>query len=74
MLAVARVNVPTVNVADVVVCAALAGATDVSTPIDSAATATSEIRLKVVFVDMFFLSLVDPRNFRRSAWAEMNPS
>jgi hypothetical protein len=56
------------------VIAALAGATDVRTPIDNAATATSEIRLKVVFVDMFFLSLVELRTIRTSAWAEMSPS
>ena len=55
------------------VVAAVDGTTE-RTPKPNAATATSEIRLKVVFVDMFFLSLVDPRNFRRSAWAEMNPS
>jgi hypothetical protein len=52
---------------------ALDGTTE-RTPKPNAATATSEIRLKVVFVDMFFLSLVDPRNFRGSAWAEMSPS
>jgi hypothetical protein len=56
------------------VVAALAGATDVITPIDIAATATSEIRLKVVFVDMFFLSLVELRTIRTSAWTEMSPS
>ena len=55
------------------VVAAVDGTTE-RTPKPNAATATSEIRLKVVFVDMFFLSLVDPRNFRSSAWAEMNPS
>jgi len=55
------------------VVAAVDGTTE-RTPKPNAATATSEIRLKVVFVDMFFLSLVDPRNFRRSAWAEMSPS
>jgi hypothetical protein len=47
---------------------ALEGATD-RTPRPKAATATSAMRLKVVFVDMCFLSIVDPRNFRRSAWA-----
>jgi hypothetical protein len=51
-----------------------AGVIDVITPIDNAATATSEIRLKVVFVDMFFLSLVELRTIRTSAWAEMSPS
>jgi cytoskeletal protein RodZ len=44
------------------------GATE-RTPRPKAATATSATRLKVVFVDMCFLSIVDPRNFRRSAWA-----
>ena len=32
------------------------------------ATATSAMRLNVVFVDICFLSIVDLRNFRRSAW------
>jgi len=31
-------------------------------------TATSAMRLNVVFVDICFLSIVDLRNFRRSAW------
>jgi hypothetical protein len=56
------------------VIAALAGAIDEITPIDNAATATSEIRIKVVFVDMFFLSLFELRTIRTSAWAEMSPS
>jgi hypothetical protein len=47
---------------------ALEGAID-RTPRPKAATATSATRLKVVFVDICFLSIVDPRNFRRSAWA-----
>jgi hypothetical protein len=42
---------------------AFAGATDVRTPSPNAATATSATRLKFVFVDMFFLSLVRFRNF-----------
>jgi len=42
---------------------AFAGATDVRTPSPSVATATSATRLKFVFVDMFFLSLVRFRNF-----------
>jgi len=33
----------------------------------NAATATSAMRLKVVFVDICFLSIVDPRTIRRSA-------
>jgi hypothetical protein len=55
------------------VMAALAGVTD-TRPVTNPATATSEIRLKVVFVDMFFLSLVELRTIRTSAWAEMSPS
>jgi hypothetical protein len=43
------------------------GAT-VRTPRPKAATATSAMRLNVVFVDICFLSIVDLRNFRRSAW------
>jgi hypothetical protein len=46
--------------------AAFAGATD-RTPAPNAATATSAMRLKFVFVDMFFLSLVELRNFLISA-------
>jgi hypothetical protein len=37
------------------------------TPKPNAATATSAIRLNVVFVDICFLSIVDPRTIRRSA-------
>jgi hypothetical protein len=48
--------------------AACEGATE-STPRPKAATATSATRLNVVFVDICFLSIVDLRNFRRSAWA-----
>jgi hypothetical protein len=59
--------------ATVVPAAACEGTTEII-PKPNAATATSEIRLKVVFVDMFFLSLVDPRTIRDSAWAEMSPS
>jgi len=56
-----------------VAIAALDGTTE-RTPKPYAATATSEIRLKVVFVDMFFLSLVEVRTIRTSAWAGMSPS
>jgi hypothetical protein len=45
------------GVASAVTRAADAGATDVRTPNPSAATATSAMRLKVVFVDIFFLSI-----------------
>jgi hypothetical protein len=50
-------------VTDETVTSADAGDTDVRTPSPSAATATSATRLKFVFVDMFFLSLVRYRNF-----------
>jgi hypothetical protein len=46
---------------------AFAGATDVRTPSPSDATATSATRLKFVFVDMFFLSLVEIGHFPISA-------
>ena len=37
----------------------------------NADTATSAMRLKVVFVDICFLSIkVDPKDFFRSAWRE----
>jgi hypothetical protein len=50
--------------------AAPAGAvftTDIN-PNPKAETATSAMRLRVVFVDICFLSLVDPEYFPRSAW------
>jgi hypothetical protein len=53
--------------------AALEGATE-RTPRPKAATVTSARRLKVVFVDICFLSIVDPRNFRRSAWNQFPDS
>jgi hypothetical protein len=43
--------------------AADAGATDVRTPKPNAATATSATRLKVVFVDICFLSISRVREF-----------
>jgi hypothetical protein len=42
---------------------AVAGATEVNTPIPKAATATSAVRLKVVFVDICFLSISRVREF-----------
>jgi cytoskeletal protein RodZ len=53
--------------------AALEGATDI-TPKPNAATATSATRLKVVFVDICFLSIVDPRTIPDSAWIVFRPS
>jgi len=50
-----------------------AGATEVNTPSPNADTATSAIRLIVVFVDIDFLSVVDLETFSRSAWVEINP-
>jgi hypothetical protein len=42
---------------------ALAGATEVKTPKPNAATVTSAMRLKVVFVDICFLSISRSREF-----------
>jgi hypothetical protein len=53
------VGVPNVNGASV----ALAGATDVRTPKPREATATSAMRLKVVFVDICFLSISRAEEF-----------
>jgi hypothetical protein len=44
------------------IAAAFAGATD-RTPAPNAATATSAMRLKVVFVDIFFLSFSREQEF-----------
>jgi hypothetical protein len=64
------VTVNTVLVAEVVTvnpdtspAAALAGATDVKTPKPREATATSAMRLKVVFVDICFLSISRDQEF-----------
>jgi len=48
-------------------CTADDGATE-RTPRPNPATARSAMRLNVVFEDMFFLSVVDPRTIRSSAW------
>ena len=45
-----------------------AGATALTKPKPKVETATSAMRLRVVFVDICFLSLVDPRAFPESAW------
>jgi hypothetical protein len=55
--------VPTVTAVGVIAPAALAGATDVTTPRPKAATATSAMRLKVVFVDICFLSISRDQEF-----------
>jgi len=55
-------NVPTVS-AETARFAADAGATDVRTPRPKAATATSAMRLKVVFVDICFLSISRSEEF-----------
>ena len=51
-------------------------ATDVNTPAVSAATTVSEIRLRIVVFDIFFLSLVRIRNFltlARRSFGSSNP-
>jgi hypothetical protein len=52
--------------------AANAGAAD-RTPAPNVATATSAMRLRSVFVDMFFLSLVEFGNFPISARRSFDP-
>jgi hypothetical protein len=54
--------VPVATVSESALPTACEGA-ELSTPIPNAATATSAIRLKFVFVDIYFLSLVATRNF-----------
>jgi hypothetical protein len=56
-------GVPAVIDAAVRSDAAEAGATEVNTPKPNAATATSAMRLKVVFVDICFLSISRSREF-----------
>jgi hypothetical protein len=60
-------DAPTVVIEDVFseneAAAALAGAVLVNTPIPKAATATSAMRLKVVFVDICFLSISRTEEF-----------
>ena len=54
--------------ADAALAAAVEGAA-ANRPKPNDATATSAMRLKVVFVDICFLSIkVDPRAFPESAW------
>jgi hypothetical protein len=55
---------------DAAVNPALAGAIDVKTPSPSDATATTAMRLKFVFVDICFLSIVEKGTFPNSALAE----
>jgi hypothetical protein len=52
------------------IAAALAGATDVKSPKPIVETATSAIRLSVVFVDIDFLSLVEKKTFFFAAGKE----
>jgi hypothetical protein len=49
---------------------ALAGAIDVKTPSPSDATATTAMRLKFVFVDICFLSIVEKGTIPNSALVE----
>jgi len=50
-----------------------AGATKLTSPNPTAETATSAMRLRVVFVDICFLSIVDFEAFSRSAWQRDKP-
>jgi hypothetical protein len=61
-LAFVAVAVPPIVIVGAVRNVALAG-TELRTPRPKAATATSAMRLKFVFVDICFLSLVVTRNF-----------
>jgi len=63
----AVVAVPAVDVTVRPITAAFDGATEM-TPRPNAATATSAMRLNVVFVDICFLSIVELRTIRISAW------
>jgi hypothetical protein len=58
--------------ASVVEFAELDGALD-NKPKPNAATVASAMRLKVVFVDICFLSLVDSEDFSKSAWQRDEP-
>jgi hypothetical protein len=59
---------------DEMVAAFAAGATTTANPPKpNADTATSAMRLSVVFVDICFLSLVDPGTFLESAWQRVKP-
>jgi hypothetical protein len=60
--------VPSVTVRVSMATDADAGATVDSKPKPKAATVTNAMRLKVVVVDICFLSVVDPREIRSSAW------
>jgi hypothetical protein len=66
----AVVNTGLVAVIVDVAAAAFDGVTEIK-PKPNADTATSAMRLRSVFVDICFLSLVDPRTIRSSAWAEI---
>ena len=58
------------SVSESALIVAVEGTTDI-TPKPNAATVTSAMRLKVVFVDICFLSIVDLRTIRRSARSEL---
>jgi hypothetical protein len=62
-----KLAVPFCTTASEIGPAAACDGTTERTPKPNAATATSAMRLNVVFVDMCFLSIVDPRTIRRSA-------
>jgi hypothetical protein len=64
--AVVCVAVAAESVSESALIVAVEGTTDI-TPKPKAATVTSAMRLKVVFVDICFLSIVEPRTIRSSA-------
>ncbi len=66
--------VPSVTVRVSIATDADAGATVDSKPKPKAATVTNAMRLKVVVVDIYFLSIVDLREIRRSAWNQFPDS
>jgi len=67
-------RVPTEIAVGVIAPAALAGDTDVKTPKPKAATATSATRLKVVFVDICFLSISRVWEFPNLGFGRKVPS
>jgi len=67
-------TVPTVTDETVEAALAAGAATIIDrNPAPNAETATSAMRLRVVFVDICFLSIVDSRAFPESAWQRDKP-
>jgi hypothetical protein len=70
LVAYAEVAAHGVVPVDAATNSALAGAIDVNTPSPSDATATTAMRLKFVFVDICFLSIVEKGTIPNSALVE----